>query len=84
MIGVDMKALLEKCNVFCTQALHAAAGLTVNRSHYEVAVEHFLLSCLEDPTCDASLAHRPCTRRRDLRSTARTTRWLWSIFCSPA
>jgi len=56
MIGVDMKALLEKCNVFCTQALHAAAGLTVNRSHYEVAVEHFLLSCLEDPTCDASLA----------------------------
>ena len=56
MIGVDMKALLEKCNVFCTQALHAAAGLTVNRTHYEVTVEHFLLSCLEDPACDASLA----------------------------
>ncbi|MBI5520503.1 MAG: type VI secretion system ATPase TssH [Desulfovibrio sp.] len=56
MIGVDMKALLEKCNVFCTQALHAAAGLTVNRTHYEVTVEHFLLSCLEDPSCDASLA----------------------------
>lgn len=56
MIGVDMKALLEKCNGFCTQALHAAAGLTVNRTHYEVTVEHFLLSCLEDQTCDASLA----------------------------
>lgn len=56
MIGVDMKALLEKCNGFCTQALHAAAGLTVNRTHYEVSVEHFLLSCLEDPGCDASLA----------------------------
>ena len=56
MIGVDMKALLEKCNGFCTQALHAAAGQTVNRTHYEVTVEHFLLSCLEDQTCDASLA----------------------------
>jgi type VI secretion system protein VasG len=56
MIGVDMKALLEKCNGFCTQALHTAAGLTVNRTHYEVTVEHFLLSCLEDQTCDASLA----------------------------
>lgn len=56
MIGVDMKALLEKMNGFCTQALHAAAGQTVNRTHYEVAVEHFLLCCLEDPACDASLA----------------------------
>ncbi len=56
MIGVDMKALLEKCNGFCTQALHAAAGLTVNRTHYEVTVEHFLLSCLEDQTCDVALA----------------------------
>ena len=56
MIGVDMKALLEKCNGFCTQALHAAAGLTVNRTHYEVTVEHLLLSCLEDQTCDVSLA----------------------------
>jgi type VI secretion system protein VasG len=56
MIGVDMKALLEKCNGFCTQALHAAAGLTVNRTHYEVTVEHFLLSCLEDQACDVALA----------------------------
>jgi type VI secretion system protein VasG len=56
MIGVDMKALLEKCNGFCTQALHAAAGLTVNRTHYEGTVEHFLLSCLEDQACDVALA----------------------------
>ncbi len=56
MIGVDMKALLEKCNGFCTQALHAAAGLTVNRTHYEVTVEHFLLSCLEEQASDVPLA----------------------------
>ncbi len=56
MIGVDMKALLEKCNSYCTQVLHAAAGLTVNRTHYEVTVEHVLLSCLEDQKADIPLA----------------------------
>ena len=56
MIGVDMKALLEKCNGYTTQALHAAAGLTVNRTHYEVTVEHMLLACLEDQTADIPLA----------------------------
>lgn len=56
MIGVDMKALLEKCNGYCTQALHAAAGLTVNRTHYEVTVEHLLLACLEDQNADIPLA----------------------------
>jgi type VI secretion system protein VasG len=56
MIGVDMKALLEKCNGYTTQALHAAAGLTVNRTHYEVTVEHLLLACLEDQGADIPLA----------------------------
>ncbi|SMP73322.1 type VI secretion system protein VasG [Desulfonatronum zhilinae] len=56
MIGVDMKALLEKCNGYTTQALHAAAGLTVNRTHYEVTVEHMLLACLEDQAADIPLA----------------------------
>ncbi|WP_084604487.1 type VI secretion system ATPase TssH [Desulfonatronum thioautotrophicum] len=56
MIGVDMKALLEKCNGYCTQALHTAAGLTVNRTHYEVTVEHLLLACLEDQGADIPLA----------------------------
>jgi type VI secretion system protein VasG len=56
MIGVDMKALLEKCNGYCTQALHAAAGMTVNRTHYEVTVEHLLLACLEDQNADIPLA----------------------------
>ncbi|WP_165067359.1 type VI secretion system ATPase TssH [Desulfovibrio sp. ZJ200] len=55
MIGVDMKGLIDKCNGFCTQALHAAAGMTVSREHYEVTFEHFLLACLEEPASDASL-----------------------------
>ncbi len=52
MIGVDIKRLLEKCNTFCTQALYDAAALAVSRTHYEVAVEHFLLKCLEDTDAD--------------------------------
>ncbi|MDR1044452.1 MAG: type VI secretion system ATPase TssH [Candidatus Adiutrix sp.] len=55
MIGSDIKALVNKCNVFCTQALLDAAGLAVNRSNYEVAPEHFLLKCLENPDCDMSV-----------------------------
>ena len=52
MTGVDIKRLLEKCNTFCTQALYGAAALAVSRTHYEVAVEHFLLKCLEDTRAD--------------------------------
>lgn len=55
MIGVDMKGLIEKCNGFCTQALHSAAGYAVTREHYEVTFEHFLLACLEEEHGDAAL-----------------------------
>ena len=56
MIGVDIKALLEKCNDFSTAALHAAAGQAVNRAHYEVTIEHYLLACLADSRSDIPLA----------------------------
>ncbi|MDO5537548.1 MAG: type VI secretion system ATPase TssH, partial [Desulfovibrionaceae bacterium] len=55
MIGVDMKGLIDKFDGFCMQTLHKAAGLTVNREHYEVTFEHFLLACLEDAKSDAAL-----------------------------
>lgn len=52
MTGVDIRRLLDKCNNFCTQALYDAASLAVSRTHYEVAVEHFLLKCLESKDAD--------------------------------
>ena len=55
MTGVDIKRLLDKCNSFCTQALYDAAALAVSRTHYEVAVEHFLLKCMEDTHADMAL-----------------------------
>ena len=56
MTGVDLKSLLEKLNDFSTSALHAAAGQAVNRAHYEVSLEHFLLACLADAQSDIPLA----------------------------
>ena len=51
----DLKSLLRRLNHQCTKALEAASGLCVNRSHYEVAPEHFLLELLEDGQADAQL-----------------------------
>ena len=56
MVGVDIKSLLGRCGRDCTEVLYAAAGQAVNRQHYEVAVEHFLLAALERPGTDIPLA----------------------------
>ncbi len=55
MTGVDIKRLIEKCNHFTTQALYGAAALAVDRTHYEVSVEHFLLKCFEDSKSDVAI-----------------------------
>jgi len=55
MINVDIKSLLLHLNNLTTNALQAAAGLAVSRSHYEVAVEHFLQKILENSDSDWSL-----------------------------
>ena len=52
MVNVDIKSLLLHLNTCCTNGLQAAAGLSVSRTHYEVAVEHFLMKLLEDPHSD--------------------------------
>ncbi|MFO8048815.1 MAG: AAA family ATPase, partial [Desulfosudaceae bacterium] len=48
----DIKALLTKLNPSTTTMLHNAAGLCVSRTNYEIAVEHFLVKCLEDSNGD--------------------------------
>ncbi len=55
MIGVDMKGLIDRFDGFCMQALNNAAGQTVNRGHYEVTFEHFLLALLNEEHSDAVL-----------------------------
>ncbi|XOF35011.1 MAG: type VI secretion system ATPase TssH [Candidatus Electrothrix sp. YB6] len=52
MVIVDIKGLLLHLNPFCTNALQAAAGLSVSRTHYEVAIEHLLLKLLDELHAD--------------------------------
>ncbi len=52
MVIVDIKGLLLHLNPFCTNSLQAAAGLSVSRTHYEVAIEHFLLKLLDELHAD--------------------------------
>ena len=57
-MGADLKGLISRLNPYCTHALEAASGLCVNRSHYEVAMEHMLLQLMEDPQADIHLVLR--------------------------
>lgn len=47
MINIDLKALVGKLNEPTRQALEGAAGLCLNRTHYNVEVEHWLLKLIE-------------------------------------
>ncbi|MBK6846486.1 MAG: type VI secretion system ATPase TssH [Proteobacteria bacterium] len=59
MLQPDPAALLRTLNRHCTQALEAAAGLSLSRGHYEVTVEHLLSQLLVDPNADLHLiCHR--------------------------
>lgn len=74
MIGVDMKGLIDKLNGFCVQVLNTAAGMAVNREHYEVTFEHFLLALLEEKQSDLSLVIQAsdCDADAIKREVART------------
>jgi type VI secretion system protein VasG len=58
MVSVDIKALLNRLNQYCTRCLEAAAGLCVSRTHYEVTIEHFFAKLLEEPQSDLPLILR--------------------------
>lgn len=57
-MAADLKGLLLRLNPYCTRSLEAASGLCVNRSHYEVSIEHMLLQLMEDPQADIHLVLR--------------------------
>ncbi|MEO6338792.1 MAG: type VI secretion system ATPase TssH [Caulobacteraceae bacterium] len=52
---MDLKALVARLNPLCREALEAAAGLTLSRTHYNVEVEHWLLKLLEQPNGDMAV-----------------------------
>ncbi|MGH7155794.1 MAG: Clp protease N-terminal domain-containing protein, partial [Acetobacteraceae bacterium] len=52
MAAVDLKQLVARLNDPCRRALEAAAGLTLSRTHYNVEIEHWLLTLADRPDGD--------------------------------
>ena len=44
MATIDLKQLVGRLNDSCRRALEAAAGMTLSRTHYNVEIEHWLLT----------------------------------------
>jgi type VI secretion system protein VasG len=44
MVAIDLKQLVGRLNEPCRRALEAAAGMTLSRTHYNVEIEHWLLT----------------------------------------
>ncbi|KZL05020.1 Chaperone protein ClpB [Pseudovibrio axinellae] len=55
MARLEIKALIERLNPCCRQAIEEAASLCVSNSHQEVTVEHFLISLVSQPAIDIRL-----------------------------
>src|SRR5258708_39501962 len=44
MAAIDLKSLVGRLNEPCRRALEAAAGLTLSRTHYNIELEHWLMT----------------------------------------
>jgi type VI secretion system protein VasG len=54
MAGIDLKQLVSRLNEPCRRALEAAAGLTLSRTHYNVEIEHWLVTLADRPDGDVA------------------------------
>jgi type VI secretion system protein VasG len=54
IVPANLKALIAKLNSSTRRALESAAGLCLERTHYEVDVEHLFCKLLETPENDLS------------------------------
>jgi type VI secretion system protein VasG len=51
-MAVNLRALIGKLNDTTRNALEAAAGLCLSRTHYDVEVEHYLMKLLDSSSAD--------------------------------
>ncbi|HCP76574.1 MAG TPA: type VI secretion system ATPase TssH [Pusillimonas sp.] len=52
---VEFKSLVDRLNPTCRDALENAAGICLNRTHYEITIEHMLVRLIEDSRTDVHL-----------------------------
>lgn len=57
-MGLELKNLVEKLNPCCKKSLEAAAALCVQKTNYNVELEHFLYRLFQQPDCDVDLLLR--------------------------
>lgn len=57
-MGLELKNLVEKLNPSCKKSLEAAAALCVQKTNYNVELEHFLYKLLQQPDSDIELLLR--------------------------
>jgi type VI secretion system protein VasG len=57
-MNVDLRSLIAKLNRETRNAVEAAAGLCLSRTHYDVEVEHFLLKLLDATDTDVAFILR--------------------------
>ncbi|CAM2007107.1 type VI secretion system ATPase TssH [Acanthopleuribacter pedis] len=55
MDASQIKALMGKLNKNMTKALESAAGTCIQRTHFEISVDHLLLKLLDQPKSDISI-----------------------------
>ncbi|HNH84176.1 MAG TPA: type VI secretion system ATPase TssH [Acidobacteriota bacterium] len=51
-MNVNLKSLIGKLNPTCRAVLEASAGLCLQRTHYDVEIEHLLIKLLDVPNTD--------------------------------
>src|SRR5438105_1065307 len=73
-MNVNLKALIGKLNDTARNALEAAAGLCLARTHYDVDIEHLFIKLLEAPDSDLHriLKQNGVDQSRLLRDLTRT------------
>ncbi len=52
---MDLRALISRLDPLCREALEAAAGLTLSRTHYNVEIEHWLYKLAEPVDGDVAI-----------------------------
>ncbi len=58
MLKVSLNALLERLNPFCFDALQQTASHCAEKNHYEISIEHLLLTFCLEPDADLALILR--------------------------
>jgi type VI secretion system protein VasG len=59
-MAVNLRGLIQKLNNQTRNAVEAAAGLCLGRTHYDVEIEHFLMKLLDGTDHDVALIFRQC------------------------